>query len=82
MGKFVASLQTMVGGEVTAFTKELEKARLEAMDRLRERGIAMGANAVVGLDIETSDLGLQAGVVVISATGTAVVVEPELARAA
>lgn len=82
LGKFVASLQTMVGGEVTAFTKELEKARLEAMDRLRERGIAMGANAVVGLDIETSDLGLQAGVVVISATGTAVVVEPELARAA
>ncbi|MGC8961854.1 MAG: heavy metal-binding domain-containing protein, partial [Candidatus Bathyarchaeia archaeon] len=35
------------------------------------------ANAVVGLDIETSDLGLQAGITVISATGTAVIVEPE-----
>jgi uncharacterized protein YbjQ (UPF0145 family) len=35
----------------------------------------LGANAIVGLDLETSDMGLQLGVVVISATGTAVVVE-------
>jgi len=35
------------------------------------------ANAVVGLDLETSDLGLQAGVVAVSATGTAVIAEPE-----
>ena len=35
------------------------------------------ANAIVGLDIETSDLGLQAEVIVVSATGTAVIVEPE-----
>ncbi len=77
LGKFVASIQTMLGGEVTAFTKELEKARFEAIDRLGEKAIEMGANAVVGLDLETSDLGLKAGVTVISATGTAVIVEPE-----
>ena len=35
------------------------------------------ANAIVGLDMETSDLGLQADVIVVSATGTAVIVEPE-----
>ncbi len=67
----------MLGGEVTAFTTELEKARQEAMGRVRQKAVEMGANAVVGLDIETSDLGLQAGITVISATGTAVIVEPE-----
>jgi uncharacterized protein YbjQ (UPF0145 family) len=77
LGQFVAGLQTIVGGEVTAFTSELEKARLEAIDRVRQKATALGANAVVGLDLETSDLGLQTGVTVISATGTAVVVEPE-----
>lgn len=77
LGKFVAGLQSVVGGEVTAFTTELEKARAEAIERLKEKAISMGANAVVGLDLETSDIGLQAGVTVISATGTAVVVESE-----
>ena len=77
LGKFVAGFQSMVGGEVSAFTSELEKARIEAMDRVRDKAIALGANAIVGLDMETSDLGLQAGVTVISATGTAVIVQPE-----
>jgi uncharacterized protein YbjQ (UPF0145 family) len=77
LGKFVASFQTVLGGEVTAFTTELEKARIEAMDRIKNKARALGANAITGLDLETSDLGLQAGVTVISATGTAVVVEPE-----
>ena len=77
LGKFVASIQTMLGGEVTAFTTELEKARLEAIDRVRQKAVSMGANAIIGLDIETSDIGLQAGVTVISATGTAVVVKQE-----
>ncbi len=36
-----------------------------------------GANGLIGLDMETSDLGIGAGVIVISATGTAVVLEPE-----
>jgi uncharacterized protein YbjQ (UPF0145 family) len=77
LGKFVASIQTMLGGEVTAFTTELEKARLEAINRIRQKAVSMGANAIIGLDMETSDIGLQAGVTVISATGTAVVVKPE-----
>jgi uncharacterized protein YbjQ (UPF0145 family) len=79
LGKFVAGIQSMVGGEVTSFTSELEKARMEAIDRVRQKAAAMGANAIVGLDMETSDIGLQAGVTVISATGTAVIAEPESA---
>lgn len=77
LGKFIAGIQSMFGGEITAFTMELEKARLEAMDRVREKALNMGANAIVGLDLEMTELGLQAGIVVISATGTAVIVEPE-----
>ena len=77
LGKFVAGFESMFGGEVTAFTSELEKARLDAIRRVRSKAMSLGANAVVGLDLETSDLGLQLGVVVISATGTAVVIEKE-----
>ena len=77
LGKFVAGIQSMLGGEVTAFTTELEKARVDAMNRVKGKAIKMGANAVVGLDLETSDMGFQMGVVVISATGTAVVLELE-----
>jgi len=75
LGKFVAGIQSLVGGEVTAFTTELEKARAEAIERVKSKALALGANAIIGLDLETSDLGLQAGVVVISATGTAVIIE-------
>ena len=77
LGQFIAGIESMFGGEITAFTTELEKARIEAMERVKAKAMSMGANAIVGLDLETSDLGLQRGIVVISATGTAVVVEPE-----
>jgi uncharacterized protein YbjQ (UPF0145 family) len=77
LGKFIASWQSVIGGEVTAFTEELEKARKETMERLVEKAQALGANAIVGVDFETSDLGIGAGIVVVSATGTAVLIEPE-----
>lgn len=77
LGKFVAGFESMFGGEVTAFTTELEKARLEAIQRVRAKALQIGGNAIVGLDLETSDVGLQLGIVVISATGTAVVLEKE-----
>ncbi len=76
-GKFVAGFESMIGGEVTAFTSEVEKARWDAIERAKARAIALGANAIIGLDVETSDLGLQSGIVLFSATGTAVIVEPE-----
>lgn len=74
-GKFVAGLESIMGGEVTAFTTEMEKARLEAIDRLVGNARKMGANAVISLDIETSEV--FEGTILISATGTAVVLVPE-----
>lgn len=74
-GRFVAGIESVFGGEVTTYTSELEKAREEAIERVKQKAVEMGANAIIGLDMETSEV--FQGVVVISATGTAVVVEPE-----
>jgi uncharacterized protein YbjQ (UPF0145 family) len=78
LGQFVAGFESMVGGEVTAFTSEVEKARWEAIERAKSRAIALGANAIIGMDVETSSMGAQnSSIMLFSATGTAVVIEPE-----
>lgn len=74
-GKFIAGIQGMFGGEVTAFTSEIEKARVEALDRMEKNAAAVGANAVINVDVETSDI--FQSIVLLSVTGTAVVVEKE-----
>jgi uncharacterized protein YbjQ (UPF0145 family) len=76
-GVIHGAIQSLLGGEVTAFTSEIRKARDEAVQRAIEQARNMGANAIVGLDLETSDMGGDFYITLISATGTAVVVEPE-----
>ena len=72
-GKFVAGIESMLGGEITSFTYEIEKARIEAMNRMIEKAQNMGANAIISLDVETSNV-INTGILV-SATGTAVIAE-------
>jgi len=74
-GQFIGGLQSMVGGEVTAFTSEILKARDESIDRAVTQAKSMGANDIIGLDIETANP--FQSIVLISATGTAVIVEQE-----
>lgn len=74
-GKFLASLQSITGGEVSAFTEEMLKARDEALKRAIEQAKSLGANAIIGLDFETTEI--FQSVVMISATGTAVIITPE-----
>lgn len=74
-GRFLAGIESLVGGKGQAYLKEIEKARDEALSILIERAKRMGANAVIGVDFETTEI-LQ-GFIVITAVGTAVVVEPE-----
>jgi uncharacterized protein YbjQ (UPF0145 family) len=77
-GMIYGAIQSLIGGEVTAFTVEIEKARDEAVARAVEKARNIGANAIVGLDLETSDMGGEMSfITLISATGTAVVIEPE-----
>jgi uncharacterized protein YbjQ (UPF0145 family) len=75
-GAFKGAFQSLKGGEVTAFTSEIEKARVQATERAIEKAKEMGANAIIGMDIETSDIG-QTNITLISATGTAVIIESE-----
>ncbi|MDR1992930.1 MAG: heavy metal-binding domain-containing protein [Nitrososphaerota archaeon] len=75
-GQFMGGLESLIGGEITAFSSEMEKARWEAIDRAKARAITLGANAIIGLDVETSSIG-QSSIVLFSATGTAVLIEPE-----
>ena len=77
-GQIWGAVQSLLGGEVTAFTLEIEKARVEAIERVIEQAEILGANAIVGMDLETSEMGsAQMNIMVITFTGTAVVVEKE-----
>jgi uncharacterized protein YbjQ (UPF0145 family) len=77
-GVLKASLQSIGGGEITALTTEIEKARVNAVSRAIRQAKKRGANAIVGLDMETSDMGGEASFIsLISTTGTAVIIEPE-----
>lgn len=71
---FLAGLRNLVGGEVNQYTKMLAQSREQALDRLREEALEIGANAVVALRITTSTV--MAGAAEILAYGTAVVIEP------
>lgn len=77
-GVILGAIQSIGGGEISAFTSEIEKARVEAVSRAIQQAKRMGANAIVGLDIETSDMGGEASyIILLSATGTAVIIEKE-----
>ncbi len=71
----VAGVRSLGGGEIMEYTQLLEQARHEALERLTEHARSLGANAVLCVAFDTSEMG---GVMTeILAYGTAVVVEPE-----
>ena len=73
-GKIAAALESLAGGELKSLTIEFEKARMEALARMIENAEKIGANAIIGVDFEISDI--FAGVAIaFSACGTAVIVE-------
>ena len=72
-GNLAAGLRSLAGGEVKSYTKLLEDARREAIDRLVESATAAGANAVVMMRFDSSEMGQTMSEIV--AYGTAVVVE-------
>lgn len=74
LGTIGASLQTLVGGNITLLTQLCEKTRAEAFDLMLEHAAELGANAVVGARYDATEL-LQ-GVTEVLAYGTAVRVEP------
>ena len=67
-----AGIRDLVGGRSATYEKELGNARNVAFEELRERAAAMGANAVVGVDIDYEVLGQNNGMLMVSVSGTAV----------
>jgi uncharacterized protein YbjQ (UPF0145 family) len=74
-GNITAGLQSIFGGEITAYTELLEEARRHAVDRLVSNATAMGANGIVMMRFDSAEIGGTMSEIV--AYGTAVVLEPE-----
>jgi uncharacterized protein YbjQ (UPF0145 family) len=74
VGTFCAGCQTFVGGEITMFTELANDSRNEAMNRLEEQAKRMGANAILGMRFDSSELMQNTNEIV--AYGTAVVLRP------
>ncbi|WP_369854869.1 heavy metal-binding domain-containing protein [Candidatus Thalassolituus haligoni] len=70
-----AGIRDIVGGRSATYEKELQKARDIALQELQQRAAELGANAVVGVDIDYEVMGKTNGMLMVSASGTAVVVE-------
>jgi uncharacterized protein YbjQ (UPF0145 family) len=79
-GNIVASLRSIVGGEIHEYTQLLEETRRQAVDRMVRNATAMGANAVVMMRFDSSEIGQTMSEIV--AYGTAVVMETETGGAA
>ena len=74
-GNIVAGLRSIVGGEIHEYTQLLEETRKQALDRMVRNATIMGANAVVMMRFDSSEIGQSMSEIV--AYGTAVIVEPE-----
>lgn len=74
IGNLGAALQTLVGGNITIYTKLCEKAREEAFELMLQHAAEHGANAVIAMRYDANDVA--EGVTEVLAYGTAVWVEP------
>ena len=72
---FFASIRDIVGGRSAAYEKELRKAKEIAINEMKEQAKALGGNAIlaVDLDYETIGIGQGGNMLMVSASGTAVV---------
>lgn len=69
-----ASLQTIVGGNITVWTKLCEQTRHDAFEIMIQHATELGANAIIGARYDTTEI--MQGVTEVLAYGTAVIVEP------
>jgi uncharacterized protein YbjQ (UPF0145 family) len=72
-GNIMAGLRSIVGGEITEYTQMLEEARRHAVDRLVQNAALMGANGIIMMRFDSSEIGQTMSEIV--AYGTAVVLE-------
>jgi uncharacterized protein YbjQ (UPF0145 family) len=70
-----AGIRDLVGGRSATYERELQQAREMALEEMQQKAAEMGANAVVGVDLDYEVLGQGNGMLMVSASGTAVVIE-------
>ena len=70
-----ASFSNFFGGRSGSYEEELVQARQNALNEMEQRAADLGANAVVGVDIDYEVLGADNGILMVTASGTAVVVD-------
>lgn len=75
MKDIMASFTDFFGGRAGAYEDELKNAREEAIKEMENRATALGASAVVGVDIDYEVLGQKGSMLMVSVSGTAVVLE-------
>jgi uncharacterized protein YbjQ (UPF0145 family) len=75
---FFASIRDIVGGRSAAYEAELRKAKEIALGEMREQARRLGANAIVGIDIDYETIGASSSMLMVSASGTAVLVEKKV----
>lgn len=71
---FAAGLSNIFGGRSSTYESELIQGRAEALAEMKQRALAIGANAVVGVDIDYEVLGSNNDMLMVIASGTAVVI--------
>lgn len=69
---FAAGLSNFFGGRSGTYEEEMIQARENAMKEMENRALQMGADAVVGVDIDYEVLGADNGMIMVTASGTAV----------
>jgi len=74
-GNLAAGLRSIVGGEIHEYTELLEDTRRQAVDRMVQNAALMGANAILSMRFDSSEIGQTMSEIV--AYGTAVVVVPD-----
>lgn len=72
---FFAGIRDIIGGRSGSYEKVLSEARETALEEMRSRAREMGANAVLGVDLDYEVIGANGSMLMVSASGTAVVVE-------
>lgn len=71
---FMAGIRDIVGGRSASYERVLMEARETSMNEMAQRAAAMGANAVVGIDIDYETIGQGGSMLMVSTSGTAVVI--------
>ena len=71
----MAGIRDIVGGRSGAYEKAFRGARQIAFQEMEQEAAELGANAVVGIDIDTETVGSQGGMLMVSVNGTAVTIQ-------